>query len=93
MGTSLPFSRSLLYPLTAVLVALAVVPVASVGYRFVTTTREQVETLEKLNVNRQAVVLARELHLTFRDSLARVLASVSFEDVTKASERPDMRLI
>jgi len=72
MGTSLPFSRSLLYPLTAVLVALAVVPVASVGYRFVTSSREQVETLEKLNVNRQAVVLARELNLTFRDSLARI---------------------
>jgi HD-GYP domain-containing protein (c-di-GMP phosphodiesterase class II) len=72
MSPSLPFSRSLLYPLTAVLILLAVVPVASVGLRFVAANREQVSTLEKLYLTRQAVGLARELHLTFLDSLARL---------------------
>jgi hypothetical protein len=72
MERSLPFSRSLLYPLTALLVALAVTPVALVGYKVVTSNRDQVATLEKLYLTRQAVGLARELHLTFRDSLARI---------------------
>ena len=72
MGARLPFSRSLLYPLTAVLVLLAVVPVALVGWGFVTSNREQVETLEKQYLTRQAVGLAREFELLFLDSVGRL---------------------
>lgn len=67
-----PFSRSLLYPLTAVLVALAVVPVAMLGWGFVTSNREQVATLEKLYLTRQSVGLARELEVRFLGSVGRL---------------------
>ncbi|MFH1176047.1 MAG: HD domain-containing phosphohydrolase [Acidobacteriota bacterium] len=72
MRLSWPFSRSLLYPLTAVLVALAVVPVALVGWGFVSSNREQVETLEMQYLTRQAVGLARELELFFLGSVGRI---------------------
>ncbi len=72
MRTAWPFSRSLLYPLTAILVALAVLPVALVGYGFVSSNRDQVSTLEKQYLTRQAVGMARELHLVFLDSIGRI---------------------
>lgn len=67
-----PFSRSLLYPLTAVLVALAVVPVGMMGWGFVTSNREQVATLEKQYLTRQSVGLAREIELRFLESVGRL---------------------
>lgn len=67
-----PFSRSLLYPLTAVLVALAVVPVGMMGWGFVTSNREQVATLEKQYLTRQSVGLAREIELRFLESVSRL---------------------
>lgn len=70
------FSRSLLYPLSALLVALAVVPVALVGFGFFSSNKEQIATLEKQYLTRQAVGLARELQLFFLDSTSR-LASLS----------------
>jgi len=66
------FSRSLIYPLTAVLVCLAVVPVALVGWGFVSSNREQVETLEMQYLTRQAVGLTREIELYFLDSVGRI---------------------
>jgi HD-GYP domain-containing protein (c-di-GMP phosphodiesterase class II) len=67
-----PFSRSLLYPVTAVLVALTVFPVGLAGWGFVTTNREQVATLEMQYLTRQAVGLAREVELYFLDSVGRI---------------------
>lgn len=67
-----PFSRSLLYPLTAVLVALAVLPVGLAGWGFVSTNREQIATLEMQYLTRQAVGLAREVELYFLDSVGRI---------------------
>lgn len=72
MKARLPFSRSLLYPLTAVLVALAVVPVGMMGWGFVTSNREQVSTLEMQYLTRQSVGLARELELRFVESVGRL---------------------
>jgi len=66
------FSRSLLYPLTAVLVALAVVPVGLVGWGFYTSNREQVMTLEKQYLTRQAVGLAKEFEYFFLDTVGRI---------------------
>ncbi|HPS78745.1 MAG TPA: HD domain-containing protein [Thermoanaerobaculaceae bacterium] len=67
-----PFSRSLLYPLTAVLVALAVIPVGTLGWGFVTSNREQVATLEMQYLTRQSVGLAREVQLFFTESVGRL---------------------
>ncbi|MEW5878128.1 MAG: HD domain-containing phosphohydrolase [Acidobacteriota bacterium] len=67
-----PFFRSLLYPLTALLVALAVVPVALVGFGFFSSNREQIATLEKQYLTRQAVGFARELELFFVDTVGRL---------------------
>jgi HD-GYP domain-containing protein (c-di-GMP phosphodiesterase class II) len=64
-----PFSRSLIYPLTAILVALAVIPLALVGWGFITTNQEQVATLEMQYLTRQAVGLAREVELYFLGSV------------------------
>jgi HD-GYP domain-containing protein (c-di-GMP phosphodiesterase class II) len=72
MRVAWPFSRSLIYPLTAILVALAVLPLALVGWGFVTTNQEQVSTLEKQYLTRQAVGLAREVELYFLDSVGHV---------------------
>jgi HD-GYP domain-containing protein (c-di-GMP phosphodiesterase class II) len=72
MRVTWPFSRSLIYPLTAILVALAVVPLALVGWGFVTTNQEQVATLEMQYLTRQAVGLAREVELYFLDSVGHV---------------------
>ncbi len=66
------FTRSLLYPLTALLVALAVFPVALAGWGFVTSNREQVATLEMQYLTRQSVGLAREIELYFLDSVGRI---------------------
>ena len=72
MAPRWPFSRSLLYPLTAVLVALAVLPVGLAGWGFVSSNREQVATLEMQYLTRQAVGLAREIQLYFLDSVGRI---------------------
>ncbi len=72
MRVTWPFSRSLIYPLTAILVALAVLPLALVGWGFVSTNQEQVATLEKQYLTRQAVGLAREVELYFLDSVGHV---------------------
>jgi len=72
MRATWPFSRSLIYPLTAVLVALAVTPVVIVGWGVVTTNREQVATLEMQYLTRQAVGLAREVELYFLDSVGHL---------------------
>ncbi|HVN74994.1 MAG TPA: HD domain-containing phosphohydrolase [Thermoanaerobaculaceae bacterium] len=69
-----PFSRSLLYPLTALLVGLAVLPVALAGWGFVSSNREQVATLEMQYLTRQSVGLAREVELYFLDSVGRIEA-------------------
>jgi len=68
------FTRSLLYPLTAVLVALAVLPVALAGWGFLSSNREQVATLEKQYLTRHAVGLAREVELFFLESVGRIEA-------------------
>jgi putative nucleotidyltransferase with HDIG domain len=67
-----PFPRSLIYPLTAVLVALTVLPVGLAGWGFVSSNREQVQTLEMQYLTRQAVGLAREVELYFLDSVGRI---------------------
>lgn len=72
MRAAWPFSRSLIYPLTAVLVALAVLPLVMVGWGVVTTNREQVATLEMQYLTRQAVGLAREVELYFLDSVGQL---------------------
>ncbi len=66
------FSRSLLYPLTAVLVALATVPVGLVGWGFVGSNRGQIETLEMQYLTRQAVGLARELEVFLLNGAGRI---------------------
>ena len=66
------FSRSLIYPLTAVLVALAVLPVGLAGWGFVSTNREQVATLEKQVLTRQSAGLAREIELFYLRSADRI---------------------
>ena len=72
MRATWPFSRSLIYPLTAVLVTLAVLPLAMVGWGVVTANREQVATLEMQYLTRQAVGLAREVELYFLDSVGHL---------------------
>ncbi len=72
MVARFPFSRSLLYPLTAVMVALTVLPVGLAGWGFVSTNREQIATLEMQYLSRQAVGLSREVELFFLDSVGRV---------------------
>lgn len=72
MGSIWSFSRSLLYPVTAILVALAVLPVALSGWVFVTSNREQVATLEKQVLNRQSAGLAREVEMFFLDTVERI---------------------
>ncbi len=72
MSNGWPFSRSLLYPVTAILAALAVLPAALLGWGFVTSNREQVATLEKQIMSRQSAALAREVELFFRDSVDRI---------------------
>jgi HAMP domain-containing protein len=72
MRAAWPFSRSLIYPLSAVLVALAVLPLVMVGWGVVTTNREQVGTLEMQYLTRQAVGLAREVELYFLDSVGHL---------------------
>ncbi|MCS7182991.1 MAG: HD domain-containing protein, partial [Thermoanaerobaculum sp.] len=67
-----PFFRSLLFPLTGLLVALAVVPVVLVGFGFFTSNREQIATLEKQYLTRQAVGFARELELFFVETVGRL---------------------
>jgi HD-GYP domain-containing protein (c-di-GMP phosphodiesterase class II) len=72
MSSGWPFSRSLFYPVTVVLVALAVLPVALAGWGFVSSNREQVATLEKQIMSRQSAALAREVELFFHDSVDRI---------------------
>jgi putative nucleotidyltransferase with HDIG domain len=72
MLTRWPFPRSLLYPLTAVLVALTVLPVGLAGWGFVSSNREQVATLEMQYLTRQAVGLAKEIELYFLESVGRI---------------------
>jgi response regulator RpfG family c-di-GMP phosphodiesterase len=72
MPTGWVFSRSLLYPLTAVLVALAVVPVGLVGWGFVSSNEEQIAILEKQYLTRQAVGLAREVEMFFLGSVGKI---------------------
>ena len=79
------FSRSLLYPVAAACGALAVIPVALLGWGFVSSNREQVATLEKQYLTRQAVGLAREIELFFVDSLGRI-------DTTARVLRPEAQL-
>lgn len=67
-----PFAPSLLYPLTALLVALAVIPVALVGFGFFSSNKEHIATLEKQYLTRQAVGFARELELFFLDTVGRL---------------------
>ena len=67
-----PFPPSLLYPLTAVLVLLAALPVLLVGWGFVRSNSEQVSTLEKQYLTRQAVGLSREIELFFVDTVGRL---------------------
>ncbi len=67
-----PFPPSLLYPLTAVLVLLAALPVLLVGWGFVRSNSEQVSTLEKQYLTRQAVGLGREIDLFFADTVGRL---------------------
>ena len=74
MSPRWPFSRSLLYPLTALLVGLTVLPVALAGWGFLTSNREQVATLEMQYLTRQSVGLAREVELYFLDSVGRIEA-------------------
>ncbi len=74
MSPRWPFSRSLLYPLTALLVGLTVLPVALAGWAFVSSNREQVATLEMQYLTRQSVGLAREVELYFLDSVGRIEA-------------------
>ena len=75
MSPRWPFSRSLLYPLTALLVGLTVLPVALAGWGFLTSNREQVATLEMQYLTRQSVGLAREVQLYFLDSVGRIEAA------------------
>lgn len=72
MRRAWPFSRSLLYPLTAVLVLLAALPVLLVGWGFFRSNSEQVSTLEKQYLTRQAVGLGREIELFFLDTVGRL---------------------
>ncbi|MGD1147805.1 MAG: HD domain-containing phosphohydrolase [Thermoanaerobaculaceae bacterium] len=74
MSPRWPFSRSLLYPLTALLVGLTVLPVALAGWGFLSSNREQVATLEMQYLTRQSVGLAREVELYFLDSVGRIEA-------------------
>jgi putative nucleotidyltransferase with HDIG domain len=67
-----PWSSSLTYPLTAVLVGFAVIPLALVGWGFVSSNRDQVETLEKKSMTKQAVGTALEIQLFFLESVGRI---------------------
>jgi HD-GYP domain-containing protein (c-di-GMP phosphodiesterase class II) len=93
-----PFSRSLLYPLTAVLLVLAVVPVGLLGWASVTSNREQIATREKQYLTRQAESLARQLELEILkhtgpiETLARNLSfssgrSLTSDEATAALDR------
>lgn len=47
-------------------------PLALLGWGFMTSNREQVATLEKQIMSRQSAALAREVELFFRDSVDRI---------------------
>lgn len=89
MPPRFPSSRSLLYPLTALLVALAVLPVALAGWGFVRSNREQVATLEMQYLTRQSVELAREVELYFFDSVGRIEGVAKALRITDAQQRND----
>jgi len=89
MSPRFPSSRSLLYPLTALLVALAVLPVALAGWGFVSSNREQVATLEMQYLTRQSVELAGEVELYFFDSVGRIEGVAKALRITGAQERSD----
>jgi HD-GYP domain-containing protein (c-di-GMP phosphodiesterase class II) len=89
MPPRLPSFRSLLYPLTALLVALAVLPVALAGWGFVSSNREQVATLEMQYLTRQSVELAREVELYFFDSVGRIEGVAKALRITDAQQRND----
>ncbi len=63
-------------------------PVALLGWAFVTSNREQVATLEMQYLTRQSVGLARELELFFIDSVDRLeTAALAFQPMTEDSIR------
>jgi HD-GYP domain-containing protein (c-di-GMP phosphodiesterase class II) len=91
MGLRWPSSRSLLYPLTAILVALAVVPVALLGWASVGSNREQVATIEMQYLTRQSVGLARELEMFFIDSTDRIETMAQALRLSQAEELQNER--
>ncbi|MGC8917502.1 MAG: HD domain-containing phosphohydrolase [Thermoanaerobaculum sp.] len=86
-----PFPSSLLYPLTGLLVALAVLPVALVGFGFYSSNREQIATLEKQYLTRQAVGFARELELYFVDTVGRLEGVAQAFSLASDSASPSER--
>jgi putative nucleotidyltransferase with HDIG domain len=77
MGLLVRFRSSLTYPIAATLVLVTVVPVVLVGWRLAAYNRENLETIEKQYLTRQAVSLAKEVSLFFSSHRIQLTSTVS----------------
>jgi len=86
------FSSSLIYPMTATLVLVTVLPVALVGYALAAYNREHLRTFEKQSLTRQAVNLTSEISLVLAsrqaglDGIARVFRTMQIRDDGRRAE-------
>ncbi len=86
------FRSSLIYPMTATLMLVTVLPVALVGYFLAAYNREHLRTFEKQSLTRQAVNLSSEVSLTLAsrqaglDGIARVFRTMPIRDDAQRAE-------
>lgn len=86
------FRSSLIYPMTATLMVVTVLPVAFVGYALAAYNREHLRTFEKQSLTRQAVNLTSEFSLLLAsrqaglDGIARVFRTMKIKDVAHRAE-------
>jgi len=84
------FTSSLIYPMTAILVLVTVLPVAMVGFFLADYNREHLRTFEKQSLTRQAVNLASEIslqlasHQSELDGIRRVFRTMQLDEAQKA---------
>jgi len=80
------FKSSLIYPMTATLVLVTVLPVALVGYALAAYNREHLRTFEKQSLTRQAVNLTSEISLQLAsqksglEGIRRVFRTMKLDD-------------
>jgi putative nucleotidyltransferase with HDIG domain len=88
MGLWARFRSSLTYPIAATLVLVTVVPVALVGMLQASHNRENLTTIEKQNLVRQAVGLASETSLFFSGHRTQLESTVRALERTETFDRP-----